>query len=91
MTDIKQYEQVSLEQFLEESKENKQTLEFSKLEQVALNLHNELLEFEASVDKFNQKNKNLFDSLIGKITQAVKEIVAEAEVRYLKTFFTLIV
>lgn len=80
MTDLRQFEQVSLEQFLEEGKENKHHFEMLKIDQVAQVLHNELLEFEDSVNKFNQKNKHLFDSLISKITQAVKEIAAEAEV-----------
>jgi len=80
MTDLKQFEQVSLEQFMEEAKENKRHFETLKIDQVAQILHNELLEFEESVNRFNQKNKHLFDSLINKITQAVKEIASEAEV-----------
>ena len=68
-----------LDKILQDPKPN---VEFWKHDQLVNALHEEVSAFEKSVDNFNMEKKNLFESLVGMIRQAVAEVVTETDVAY---------
>ena len=75
----------SMEKLLENPKLE---TEFLKTEQVATILHQEILSFEESVNRYNNKNKGVFDALIQKITIAVEEIAPDSKCTIYGSFAT---